>query len=597
MQTCNKWDPHRVLRRWNSRGGLNISSESIKKEVLKAMVYTSQIDYISLSRIFDNYHDENHEMNDLKITFDPTRPTINIDPSVPIPINIQSNNKTSLWKLLRYSSTLLIVLAAASVFAEAVAGNMQKGLGLVTKKIDPVTDMKTTFDDVKGCNEVKEEVEEIIQYLKDPAKFERLGAKLPKGILLHGAPGTGKTLIARAMAGEAKVPFIQVSGSEFEEMYVGVGARRIRDLFAAARKLHPCIIFIDEIDAVGSKRSDLDRAGVRMTLNQLLVELDGFEQNERIVVICATNFPQSLDPALTRPGRLDKTVVIPLPDLEGRLEILKMYGDRIVMDEDIDLMVMAKRTAGMTGADLFNVINIAAMRASSMGKDTITMDCLENAFDRVIVGLERRNPMSEEEKKMTAFHEGGHLMVAKHTRGCDPVHKATIMPRGNALGITWQIPLAEKFSHKYYELQCRMDTLMGGRAAEELIFGVDNVTAGCSSDVKQATDLGRRMVTQFGMKRPAEDDQSPVPLFFEPDTYKMTSEEHKESIDKEIQGMISDSYRRAMELLTKHKSELQHVAQALVEFETLSANEIDYAIKNEMKKIEHEREKRKKKNI
>ncbi|CAE7503070.1 FTSH5 [Symbiodinium microadriaticum] len=332
---------------------------------------------------------------------------------------------------------MLIMVAGVTVFAEGLAGNVQKGFGMGSKKITPVEEVNTTFEDVKGCDEVKEELQEIILYLRDPDRFTRLGAKLPKGVMMSGSPGTGKTLLARAIAGEAGVPFLQASGSEFEEMFVGVGARRIRDLFQEARKHAPCIVFIDEIDAVGSKRSNRDNTAVRMTLNQLLVEMDGFENNNGVVVICATNFAESLDKALTRPGRLDRQIVVPIPDLKGRMEILEMYASKLILDEHVDLRTLARRTAGMTGADLANILNIAAVRSSADNLPCIPTKYLEEAFDRVVVGLERRNPMSEQEKTLTAYHEGGHTLVSIGNSGADPVHKATIMPRGNALGVTW----------------------------------------------------------------------------------------------------------------------------------------------------------------
>ncbi|CAE7287928.1 FTSH5 [Symbiodinium natans] len=393
---------------------------------------------------------------------------------------------------------MLIMVAGVTVFAEGLAGNVQKaravssegpntdtfeGFGMGSKKITPVEEVNTTFEDVKGCDEVKEELQEIILYLRDPDRFTRLGAKLPKGVMMSGSPGTGKTLLARAIAGEAGVPFLQASGSEFEEMFVGVGARRIRDLFQEARKHAPCIVFIDEIDAVGSKRSNRDNTAVRMTLNQLLVEMDGFENNNGVVVICATNFPESLDKALTRPGRLDRQIVVPIPDLKGRTEILEMYAAKLLLDEHVDLRTLARRTAGMTGADLANILNIAAVRSSADNLPCIPTKYLEEAFDRVVVGLERRNPMSEQEKTLTAYHEGGHTLVSIGNAGADPVHKATIMPRGNALGVTWSIPEREKYSERLFELQARLDVLMGGKAAEELIFGPENVTAGCTSDL------------------------------------------------------------------------------------------------------------------
>lgn len=333
----------------------------------------------------------------------------------------------------------------------------------------------------------------MIEYLKEPSKFAKLGAKLPKGILLAGSPGTGKTLIARALASEAGVPFIHASGSEFEEMFVGVGARRIRDLFKTAKSISPCIVFIDELDAVGSRRSSMDHNSVRMTLNQLLVELDGFAKHEGIVVLCATNFPESLDPALVRPGRLDKTVYIPLPDMKGRLEILKHYASKMILSSDIDLTTMAKRTVGMTGADLFNILNTAALKCSVQGLSAITASALEEAFDRVVVGLKGKPLINERERKSTAYHEGGHTLVSLHTNSATKVHKATILPRGNTLGVTWKIP-EEKKDTRMNELKAEIDVLMGGMAAEEVIYGKENVTTGCQSDLKRATEIAKTLV-------------------------------------------------------------------------------------------------------
>jgi ATP-dependent metalloprotease FtsH len=476
---------------------------------------------------------------------------------------------------------MLIMVAGISVFAEGMAGNVQKGFGMGSKKIQPVEEVNTTFEDVKGCSEVKDELQEIVLYLKDPNRFTRLGAKLPKGVLMSGSPGTGKTLLARAIAGEAGVPFFQASGSEFEEMFVGVGARRLRDLFAEARKHAPCIVFLDEVDAVGSKRSNRDNTAVRMTLNQLLVELDGFEQNNGIVVICATNFPESLDKALTRPGRLDKQVVVPIPDLKGRMEILQLYASKLVLSVGVDLETIAKRTAGMTGADLFNILNIAAVRSAGDDCDAVNMKYLEEAFDRVVVGLERKNPMSDQEKRLTAYHEGGHTLVSMGNTGADPVHKATIMPRGQALGITWSIPDREKYSERVFELQARLEVLMGGKAAEEIIFGPQNVTAGCTSDLRQATSLARRMVMNFGMA----DDSMPAPLSLDIDEYAVLSDEVKHQIDTKTQSLMTNAYQRAADHLRQHEKELHRLAEALVEYETLSLEEIKLAIVGESTQI------------
>lgn len=398
---------------------------------------------------------------------------------------------------------------------------------------------------------------------------------------MSGSPGTGKTLVARAIAGEAGVPFLQTSGSEFEEMFVGVGARRVRDLFAEARKHAPCIVFIDEIDAVGAKRTNRETASGRMTLNQLLVELDGFQQNDGIVVICATNFPESLDKALTRPGRLDKQIVVPIPDLKGRMEILQMYAKKLVLDTTADIETLAKRTAGMTGADLFNVLNIAAVRSSAEGLESISNKYLEEAFDRVVVGLERRNPMSEHEKRMTAYHEGGHTLISLSTRGSDPVHKATIMPRGQALGVTWSVPEREKFSVREFELHAQLEMLMGGKAAEELIFGPENVTAGCSSDLQQATRIARRMVMNYGMSTTAD----PVPIWLDVDDYAVMSGEAKREVDEKTQALLTAAYDRARNYLREHEKELHRLAAALVEHETLAAEEIKLAVEGNSEKI------------
>lgn len=424
------------------------------------------------------------------------------------------------------------------------------------------------FEDVMGCDEAKAELEEIVAYLKNPETFTRLGGKLPSGLLLMGPPGTGKTLLARAIAGEAGVPFFYASGSEFEEMYVGVGARRMRDLFEAAKKRSPCIIFIDEIDAVGSSRQLKEQQAMKMTLNQLLVEMDGFEQNQGVIVIGATNYADVLDDALLRPGRFDKHVTVPLPDVKGRKQILALYGSKVPLAKDVDLDTLARGTPGMSGAELFNLMNQAALRASVQGAAAVDMAALEYSKDKILMGAERKSAViSAEGAKLTAYHEGGHALVAIHTQGADPVHKATIMPRGQALGMVMQLPGQDQTSFSRRQMLARLDVCMGGRVAEELVFGADEVTSGASSDIQAATSLARSMVTQWGMSEQ-------VGIVFVPKNDTSISPEQRALIDKEVQSLLSASYARATKLLQVHRKELDVLAKALIDRETLSGTEI-----------------------
>mmetsp|Transcript_165156 Transcript_165156/g.292478 ORF Transcript_165156/g.292478 Transcript_165156/m.292478 type:complete len:769 (+) Transcript_165156:68-2374(+) len=603
LRALNHFDPQQAIRRFEQQEPhVALANKNAVREYIRALVLANRLDFVDLDVVLGGVLGNNwQQAGNGAAAANPaashanTAPALgNVGPveiklptSEPLKVTIADSHRRSFWRLLRSGITVLIMVAGVSVFAEGLAGNAQKGFGMASKKIQPVEEVNTSFADVKGCDECKEELQEIVYYLKDPERFTRLGAKLPKGVMMSGPPGTGKTLLARAIAGEAGVPFLQASGSEFEEMFVGVGARRIRDLFGEARKHAPCIVFIDEIDAVGSKRSNRENTNVRGTLNQLLVELDGFEQNNGVVVICATNFPETLDKALTRPGRLDKQVVVPIPDLKGRMEILKMYAAKLILAENVNLEVLARRTAGMTGADLFNLLNIAAVRCSAENLDSIGMKYLEDAFDRVVVGLERTNPMSDHEKRLTAYHEGGHTLVSLGNIGNDPVHKATIMPRGNALGITWSIPDREKYSDRLFELQARLDVLMGGKAAEELIYGPKNVTAGCTSDLRQATTLARRMVMNFGMA----DDGLAAPLYMDVDEYAALSDESKHDIDVKTQTLLTNAYQRAADYLKHHEKELHRLAEALVEYETLSAEEIQLAIKGKSTQIAVQRDK------
>ncbi|MBM4293382.1 MAG: ATP-dependent metallopeptidase FtsH/Yme1/Tma family protein [Deltaproteobacteria bacterium] len=445
--------------------------------------------------------------------------------------------------------------------------------------------VKVTFNDVAGIEEAKEETQEIIEFLKDPKKFTRLGGRIPKGVLLVGAPGTGKTLLARAIAGEAGVPFFSISGSDFVEMFVGVGAARVRDLFIQGKKSAPCIIFIDEIDAVGRHRG----AGLggghderEQTLNQLLVEMDGFEANEGVILIAATNRPDVLDPALLRPGRFDRQVVVPVPDLKGREAILQVHTRRTPLAESVDLSVLARSTPGLSGADLENLVNEAALFAARSGNELVTMDAFEQAKDKVLMGAERKTlVMSERERANTAYHEAGHALVARLVPGTDPIHKVTIIPRGRALGLTQQLPLDERHTYPKDYLLGIMCVLLGGRAAEELVF--QHFTTGAGNDLERATELARKMVCNWGMS----DELGPV-TFGKREEHiflgrefahaKDFSEETARLIDSAIKNLIVTAYQRAQDLLTAHRAQLQAVAQSLLEKETLDGKEIDAVI-------------------
>jgi cell division protease FtsH len=442
--------------------------------------------------------------------------------------------------------------------------------------------VKVTFNDVAGIEEAKEEVSEIIDFLKDPKKFTRLGGRIPKGVLLVGAPGTGKTLLARAIAGEAGVPFFSISGSDFVEMFVGVGAARVRDLFIQGKKSAPCIIFIDEIDAVGRHRG----AGLggghderEQTLNQLLVEMDGFEANEGVILIAATNRPDVLDPALLRPGRFDRQVVVPVPDLRGREAILQVHSRRTPLADTVDLSILARSTPGFSGADLENLVNEAALFAARSGHEAVTMDDFEQAKDKVLMGSERKSLiLSERERLHTAYHEAGHTLVAKLIPGTDPIHKVTIIPRGRALGLTQQLPLDERHTYPKEYLVSTLTVLLGGRAAEELQF--QHFTTGAGNDLERATDLARKMVCNWGMSQelgPVTFGKREEHIFLgrEFAQSKDFSEETARTIDGAIKTLVYGAYNRAVGLLGEHRGQLTALAQGLLEKETLDSNEID----------------------
>ena len=447
---------------------------------------------------------------------------------------------------------------------------------------------KVTFNDVAGIDEAKDELEEIVDFLKDPQKFGRLGGKIPKGALLVGPPGTGKTLLARAIAGEAGVPFFTISGSDFVEMFVGVGASRVRDMFDQAKKNSPCIVFIDEIDAVGRHRGAGYGGGNderEQTLNQLLVEMDGFEANEGVILIAATNRPDVLDPALLRPGRFDRQVQVPNPDITGRQKILNVHAKKTVLGPDVDLRIIARGTPGFSGADLANLVNEAALMAARIGKRFVGMEDFENAKDKVMMGSERRSMvMTEDEKKLTAYHEAGHAVVGLHLPQHDPIHKATIIPRGRALGLVLSLPERDQLSVTKLKYKSKIAMAMGGKVAEELIFGPENVTSGASSDIQQITKIARAMVTQFGMSN----ELGNIDFINEQQTYLGPSSgniqagpETQEKIDSEIRRIVDEGYDTAKKILTKNRKKLDNLALGLLEYETLTGEEITKVMNGE----------------
>ena len=444
--------------------------------------------------------------------------------------------------------------------------------------------IKITFNDVAGVEEAKEEVGELVEFLRDPSKFQKLGGKIPSGVLMVGSPGTGKTLLAKAIAGEAKVPFFTISGSDFVEMFVGVGASRVRDMFEEAKKHAPCIIFIDEIDAVGRHRG----AGLggghderEQTLNQLLVEMDGFEGNEGIIVIAATNRPDVLDPALLRPGRFDRQVVVPLPDIRGREQILKVHMRKVPLGDDVKASVIARGTPGFSGADLSNLVNEAALFAARANKKLVDMEEFERAKDKIMMGAERRSMvMSEDEKLNTAYHEAGHAIVGRLVPSHDPVYKVTIIPRGRALGVTMYLPEEDKYSQSKEQLESMLSSLFGGRIAEELTLGKDKVTTGASNDIERATQLARNMVTKWGLSEKLgpltySEDDGEVFLGHSVTQHKAISDETAHSIDGEIRAIIDRNYERAEKILNDNIDKLHKMAEALMKYETIDANQID----------------------
>ena len=476
--------------------------------------------------------------------------------------------KAQMWRTVRTLGTAFIVLSGIGALLEDRGGMSKAILGGDSVKPQQDAHSKTTFDDVKGVDEAKAELVEIVEYLKAPEKFTKLGGKLPKGLLLVGPPGTGKTMLAKAVAGEARVPFFYSSGSEFEEMFVGVGARRVRDLFKAAKQHAPCIIFIDEIDAVGAARNPKDQQNTRMTLNQLLTEMDGFKASEGVIVLAATNTPGMLDKALIRPGRFDRTVSVPNPDVGGRREILKTHAKDVKMERNVDFDVIARGTPGFSGADLANLINIAALKAALDGVAEVGAKHLDFAKDRILMGAERKSAvMTPENRKLTAYHEGGHALVALRTAGARPVHKATIVPRGQALGMVMQLPEKDELQMTRRQLLAMLDVTMGGRVAEELIFGPEEITTGASSDLQQATRLAREMITRYGMS-------DKIGLASQDYASEEISSETRQLIEDEVKSMLDAAYKRAKSLLVAHEDDLHSIARRLLDAESVSGREL-----------------------
>ncbi len=511
-----------------------------------------------------------------------------------VKINVQPDDTGSVtfWTVFLNWFPMILLVSVYIFFMRQMQGSNGRAMGFGRSRARMLTEKagKVTFDDVAGVEEAKQELQEVVEFLRDPQKFQKLGGKIPKGLLLVGPPGTGKTLIARAVAGEANVPFFTISGSDFVEMFVGVGASRVRDMFEQGKKNAPCIIFIDEIDAVGRHRG----AGLgggnderEQTLNQLLVEMDGFDSNEGVILIAATNRPDVLDPALLRPGRFDRQVVVPNPDILGRERILRVHMRKVPLAPDVDPKVIARGTPGFSGADLANLVNEAALLAARNNKSSVGMAELEAAKDKVMMGAERRSMvMTDHERKMTAYHEAGHALVGLNVPQHDPLHKITIIPRGRALGVTFNLPERDKYSQTKTELESRIASMFGGRVAEEIIFGKENVTTGASSDIQQATGLARRMVTEFGMSEklgPVRYNANEQEIFLGHSITQQqnVSEATSKIIDDEVRRLIEEGETKARQILTSKMKDLHTIAGALLEHETLTGEEVAALLRGE----------------
>ncbi|HSA93062.1 MAG TPA: ATP-dependent zinc metalloprotease FtsH, partial [Terriglobales bacterium] len=569
---------HLVVR----AGGAGVQEREISFSDFMNQVDQGKIGEVTIigAEVRGKYREENAIFHTTVPTNYPDMITILRDKGVSIKVKDVQGGTWSSWLLGLAPVLLLIGLWVFMIRQMQMGGNKALSFGKSRARLLSMQQKKVTFKDVAGVDEAKEELREIIEFLREAQKFQKLGGRIPKGVLLVGPPGTGKTLLARAVAGEANVPFFSISGSDFVEMFVGVGASRVRDLFEQGKKNAPCIIFIDEIDAVGRHRG----AGLggghderEQTLNQLLVEMDGFESNEGVILIAATNRPDVLDPALLRPGRFDRRVVVPLPDVRGRDEILRVHTRRIPLHEDVDLMVIARGSPGFSGADLANLVNEAALNAARNNRKSVTMYDFELAKDKVLMGAERKSLLlSEREKKVTAYHEAGHALVAVMLPEADPIHKVTIIPRGMALGVTMQLPLDDKHTYSKNYLETRIAIMMGGRLAEELFL--DQRTTGAGNDIEQATELARKMVCEWGMSElgPITFGKKEEQIFLgrEIAQHRDYSEETAIKIDQEVRRIADQGYNTAKRLLEENREKLVRLAETLLERETLDANEI-----------------------
>ena len=576
MAACNQHNqPSIAVRRFES--GNFASDDAVMREYVKALALSNQLSRLSLNMLAQHHPAGGLNAGGAAPAFAQT-----LDPHAaagagmpgrggtsdePLHVQWHESPRAQLWKMLRMLA--FAGVTGAVLMALVDEKSLPKGLGF-SADVQPVAQSTKRFSDVVGVDEAKSDLQDIVKYLRSPKSFTRLGGKLPKGCLLTGPPGTGKTLLARAVAGEAGVPFFYMSGSEFEEVFVGVGAKRVRELFAAAKKRSPCIIFIDEIDAIGSHRNPKDQQAMKMTLNQLLVEMDGFQQNQGVIVLAATNFPEALDHALVRPGRFDTQVVVPLPDVKGREQILSLYVKPVPLDDDVNLGMIARATNGFSGADLSNLVNVAALKASHDDKKAVGMGDLEHASDKIRMGAERKSAViSPENLKLTAYHEGGHALVALRTPGSMPIHKATIVPRGNTLGMVAYLPEKDQMNMSREQLLAHIDICMGGRIAEELIFGKSGVTTGAGSDLEQATNTARNMVTKYGMSN------SLGPIYHKTSELERLSSATREAIETEVREILQRAENNARRILSDHKDELHRLAEGLLTRETLTLTEIN----------------------